>query len=100
MRAFGGMAGTVSEATFADAGEAHIDDEQALCAAAWLLAHDGALAELSEAETSLISASSEVHSPGTLDVLKAAIRWARPSCGCVRPNAAVDRARRTPRRCW
>ena len=68
------MTGTVSEATFADASEARIDEEQALCAAAWVLARDGALAELSKAEESLVGATSETPSPELLDSLRAAIR--------------------------
>lgn len=74
MRAFGGMAVTLGEATLADADDARISDEQALCAAAWALAHDGALAELSEPERSLVGATSETPSLELLATLRAAIR--------------------------
>ncbi len=73
MRAFGGMAASSSKTSIADVGEVGIDDEQALCAAAWMLARGGALAELSEAEASLLRATSEVHSPVALDFLRAAV---------------------------
>lgn len=73
MRAFGGMAARSGEESIADVRKFGIDDEQALCAAAWMLARGGALAELSDAEASLVPATSEVQSPGTLDFLQAAI---------------------------
>ena len=74
MRAFGGMAGTMDGAAFARAGEAGIDDERTLCAAAWMLVRGGALAELSRAETSLVRASPEALSPGALERLESALR--------------------------
>ena len=74
MRAFGGMAVTLGEATLANADDARISDEQTLCAAAWALAHDGALAELSEPERSLVGATSETPSLELLSTVRAAIR--------------------------
>ncbi len=68
------MAATAGEVSTAGVREVGIDDEQALCAAAWMLTRGGALAELSEAEASLVRATSEVHSPRSLDLLAAAIR--------------------------
>jgi len=72
MRAFGAMAATSGEVPLADAGKVGIEDEQALCAAAWMMVRDGALSDLSEAETSLVRAASEMPSPGALEYLQAA----------------------------
>ncbi len=68
------MAGTVSEVPLADAGEAGIDDERTLCAAAWMLVRGGALAELSEAEWSLVRAAPETMPSGAPESLGTAIR--------------------------
>lgn len=65
---------TSNEASLANAGEVGIGDEQALCAAAWMLARDGALSELSEAEASLVRAASGAPLPETPEFLLAAIR--------------------------
>lgn len=65
---------TSNEASLANAGEVGIGDEQALCAAAWMLARDGALSALSEAEASLVRAASEVPVPEEPEFMLAAIR--------------------------
>ncbi len=83
MRAFAGMAGTVSEVPLADAGEAGIDDESTLCAAAWMLVRGGALAELSEAERSLVRAAPETMPSGALESLETAIRAGGDPLGTV-----------------
>ncbi|WP_419837860.1 Eco57I restriction-modification methylase domain-containing protein [Candidatus Poriferisodalis sp.] len=68
------MAGTMGGAGFANEGEAGVDDERTLCAAAWMFVRGGALAELSRAEASLVRASSEALPSGALERLETAIR--------------------------
>ncbi len=68
------MVGTASEVPLADAGEACIDDERTLCAAAWMLARGGELAELSEVERSLVGAAPDTMPSGALVSLETAIR--------------------------
>ena len=68
------MAGTASEVPLADAGEACIDDERTLRAAAWMLARGGELSELSEVERSLVGAAPGTVPSGALASLETAIR--------------------------
>ncbi|MDE0136606.1 MAG: hypothetical protein OXM54_17430 [Acidimicrobiaceae bacterium] len=68
------MTVTLPEEAFVAADEVGIADERALCTAAWALIRDGELADLSQAEMSLIRACSETLPQGTLGVLTDAIQ--------------------------
>ena len=72
-----------------------IADEQTLCAAAWGLARDGALADVSAGEASLIEASGPSPSPEFLDCIAAAIRAGEDPLGTAFVSLRSAPTRRT-----
>ena len=77
MRTFGQVSTTSTDATPPDPaalGDGDIGDERALCAAAWALAREGCLSDVSRAEQELIEAALPSPQPHALKGLAAAIR--------------------------